>query len=102
MKKLFTKNIAKTEQLKGLFNSINEAGYEYIGVFDYKDYVIIFDKRLKNEEVFKHISVSRHNHKSCEDVALNIIAEHFLGKNYKIIGNAQMIVTVHIWEVKDV
>lgn len=102
MKKLFTKNIAKTEQLRGLFSSINEAGYEYIGVFNYKDYVIIFDKRLKNEEVFKHLSVSRHNHKSCEDADLKIIAEHFLGKNYKIVGNAQMIVTVHIWEVKDV
>ena len=102
MKKLFTKNIAKTEEMRTWFMSMATEGYEYIGVFNYKDYVIIFDKKLKNEEVFKHLSVSRNNHKSFEDADLKIIAEHFLGKNYKIVGNIPMIVTVHIWEVKDV
>lgn len=101
MKKLFTKNIAKTEEMRSWFMSMATEGYEYIGVFNYKDYIIFVDKiPEKNGQILKHISISRD--KKLDERDIKVIAEHFIGEKYQILGNILPVYVVNVWEVKDV
>lgn len=57
--------------------SMATEGYEYIGVFNYKDYIIFVDKiPEKNGQILKHISISRD--KKLDERDIKVIAEHFI------------------------
>lgn len=81
--------------------SMATEGYEYIGVFNYKDYIIFVDKiPEKNGQILKHISISRD--KKLDERDIKVIAEHFIGEKYQILGNILPVYVVNVWEVKDV
>lgn len=100
MKKLFTKNISKTEEMRSWFMSMATEGYEYIGVFNYKDYMIFVDKIPENGQILKHVSISRN--KKLDERDIKVIAEHFIGTNYEIGNNILPVTVVNVWEVKNV
>ena len=80
--------------------SMATEGYEYIGVFNYKDYMIFVDNIPENGQILKHISISRD--KKLDERDIKVIAEHFIGEKYKIYGNILPVYVVNVWEVKDV
>ena len=80
--------------------SMATEGYEYIGVFNYKDYMIFVDNIPENGQILKHISISRD--KKLDERDIKVIAEHFIGEKYQILGNILPVYVVNVWEVKDV
>lgn len=80
--------------------SMATEGYEYIGVFNYKDYMIFVDNIPENGQILKHISISRD--KKLDERDIKVIAEHFIGEKYKIYGNILPVYVVNVWEDKDV
>lgn len=99
MKKIFKKNKLKTEQLKDQFkNSAEAKGYEWIGVFEYKDIVIFFDKCPIDNKILKHISMSRKDYKEIPLKDLKVISKHFLGEKY-LVEKGQIIKSIiNVWE----
>ncbi|PID67165.1 MAG: hypothetical protein CR959_01545, partial [Fusobacteriales bacterium] len=57
----------------------------FIEVYNYEDYTIIFD--IQSGSYLKHISVNRGLNQKMNRQVLELIAEHFLGKNYEIVKN---------------
>jgi len=98
--KLFKKNEKETEKMKDFFCMNNPFGYQWKGVFEYKDYKILHDIIPEENKLVKHISVSRKDNKEIEEKELNIICNHFLGEKYTI-DNFSFIKGINAWEVKN-
>lgn len=88
LKTEFKKSEFKTELMKEIMvsgmNLKHEKGYSFLGVYDYKNYEIIFDKVPDGQTIRKHITIKEIHGQDVKEKELVKIAEHFIGKGYAI------------------
>ena len=103
LKSEFIKNEHRTQLMKVFYNRIldgDEKNYEFIGVYEYKNYEIYFDHIPENKKITKHISIKEMSNKKIKQEDLEFIANHFLGDNYTVQYGLFDNNMASIWEEK--
>ena len=103
LKSEFIKNEHRTQLMKVFYNRIldgDEKNYEFIGVYEYKNYEIYFDHIPDKKKIIKHITIKNIKGKEIRQDDLELIANHFVGDNYSVQYGLFDNNTASIWEEK--
>lgn len=103
LKSEFKKDEHKTQLMKVFYNKIlddDTKNYEFIGVYEYKNYQIYFDHIPDKKKIIKHITIKNIKGNEIKQKDLKLIANHFIGDRYIIQYGLFNNNTVGIWEEK--
>lgn len=97
--KIFKKNKLKTEKMKKyFFEKTHLDDYVFIGVYEYKNYQIFYDKYPLKNKLLKHISISSNTFEKIDEKDLELIANNFIGENYTVGYGILVKNVINVWE----